>query len=59
MGALQIEDRSDPYAGRMEFLKIKLLYKIDLIRLGGHRRYCFEMAVKVTLVKKTAFQGNL
>ena len=43
----------------MEFLKINLLYKIDLIFFGGHCRYCLEMAVKVALVKKTAFQGNL
>ena len=43
----------------MEFLKKKLLYKIDLILFGGHCCYCFEMAVKVTLVKKAAFQGNL
>ena len=43
----------------MEFLKIKLLYKIDLILFGGHCCYSFEMAVKVALVKKTAFQANL
>ncbi len=44
---------------RMEFFLKKLLYKIDLILFGGHCCYCFEMPVKMTLVKKTAFQGNL
>ena len=40
---------------RLEFSKINLLYKIDLILFGGHCGDGFEMAVKVTLVKKTAF----
>ena len=43
----------------MEFLEIKLLHKIDLILFGGYGSYGLEMAVKVALVKKTAFQCNL
>ena len=38
---------------------MKLLYKIDLILFWGDCCYGLEVMVKMALVKKTAFQGNL